>query len=87
MIRREQDVATRLRVAEEYASLVNAVHAHKELLFDYGHSLDKVGVGGWADGWNSREKKKKEPVFLSHRRRTHDCMNHRVCVTSSVPPV
>ena len=40
-IRRERDVATRLRVAEEYAALVNAVHAHKELLFDYGHSLDK----------------------------------------------
>ena len=40
-IGREQDVATRLRVAEEYAALVNAVHAHKELLFDYGHSLDK----------------------------------------------
>lgn len=39
--RREQYVAAKLKMTEEYASLVNAVHAHKELLFDYGHSLDK----------------------------------------------
>jgi hypothetical protein len=41
-IRRVEDVALRLRVAEEYAQLANAVAAHKEMLFDYGHSL----VGG-----------------------------------------
>ena len=30
------------RAAEaSYASLVRAVHAHKEMLFDYGHSLEK----------------------------------------------
>jgi len=31
----------RLKAAEEYALLVHAVHHHKEMLFDYGHSLDK----------------------------------------------
>ena len=31
----------KVRAAEEYALLVNAVHHHKEMLFDYGHSLDK----------------------------------------------
>lgn len=38
---RPSDAHERLRTAEEYSALVNAVHAHKELLFDYGHSLDK----------------------------------------------
>lgn len=40
-IQREDVVAAKLVAAEEYAALVNAVHAHKEMLFDYGHSLDK----------------------------------------------
>ena len=31
----------KVRAAEEYAFLVDAVHHHKEMLFDYGHSLDK----------------------------------------------
>lgn len=31
----------KVRAAEEYAFLVNAVHHHKEMLFDYGHSLEK----------------------------------------------
>ena len=31
----------KVRAAEEYALLVNAVHHHKEMLFDYGHSLEK----------------------------------------------
>ena len=30
-----------LQAAEEYAELVTAVHVHKEMLFDYGHSLEK----------------------------------------------
>ena len=40
-VRRADDVTARVRAAEEYASLVRAVHAHKEMLFDYGHSLEK----------------------------------------------
>ena len=30
-----------MRATEEYAFLVNAVHHHKEMLFHYGHSLEK----------------------------------------------
>ena len=36
-----EEAESRIRAAEEYASLVHAVHAHKEMLFDYGHSLEK----------------------------------------------
>ena len=36
-----EEAESRIRAAEEYASLVHAVHTHKEMLFDYGHSLEK----------------------------------------------
>ena len=31
----------KLKAANEYALLVNAVHHHKHMLFEYGHSLEK----------------------------------------------
>lgn len=40
-LKRSTDVDAKLKAAEEYALLVNAVHHHKEMLFDYGHSLEK----------------------------------------------
>ena len=34
-------VAARLKAAEEWAVLANAVQHHKAMIMDYGHSLDK----------------------------------------------
>ena len=34
-------VAARLRAADEWATLANAVQRHKAMIMDYGHSLEK----------------------------------------------